>query len=124
MADESLGFAARGTWVTVLPTTDVQVVVNTVFVTIATTGFDVSALLSAGDDTVDSGMLETGPKLVLCMLDVIGRMLFTTSPMGKAVDKALSDFWVILKEPVKSEETEQLVSVTVVLAVTVTIDTW
>lgn len=98
--------------------TDVQVVVHAVFVTI-TAVCDACSSPSADRNTEVPGVLTAGALVVLGTFGVVGIMLLTVSSAIKEVGRAL----MVPKDLIEVGAAEQLVSVTVVLSVMVTIDT-
>jgi hypothetical protein len=95
---------------------EVQVVLQAVFVMMTTLDCD---MCWSGDNAAIAGVLPAGTKAVVGTLGFIEVLLFTTLSAIKEVGMRLADS----KELIRVEESEQLVSVTVVLSVTVTADT-
>jgi hypothetical protein len=98
---------------------EVQVVVQVVFVIIATVDCDNCWSPSADDNDVVPGGLTAEVDAVLGTLEVTGTMPLTISSSSEEVGKMLA----VCKELIEVEEMKQLVSVTVVLSVTVTTET-
>jgi hypothetical protein len=98
--------------------TEVQAVVHAVFVMITTVDCEVCWFPSADDKAEVPGRLVAGTKVIFGTLDLTGTMVLNVSSLKKEVGKAPR----VSRELIEVEESKQLVSVTVVLSVTVTID--
>lgn len=90
--------------------------VQAVFVTINTVDCDICCSTSADDNDAVPGVLTAEIDVVLGTLDVTGTMPLTRPSLSE-------EMLAVSKDLIKVEEVEQLFSVTVVLSVTVTIDT-
>jgi hypothetical protein len=114
-AEEWLSFAELEIGMAGCAVTEVQVVVQAVCVIMTTVDSDDCWF---GDKAALAGVLTAGAKVVSGTLEIAGTMLLTTSSSIKEVGKVLA----ASKELIEVEESEQLVSVTVVLSVTVTVE--